>query len=358
VKALVLCAGRGSRLAPLTLTRPKAAVPVAGRPVLQQILRYLIDQGFREIGIVVAPGQEGYLNPGPLPSGVGARLITQPRPLGIADAVRAGRSFLGEEPFLLYLGDNLTTADLRPARRRFERDGDTVLLLLRPVTDPSAFGVAELEGDRVVAVWEKADNPPSNLAIAGIYFFQPAIHQAIDGLLPSARGEYEITDAIASLIRAGAPVRGLLLDGLWQDMGSPGGLLAANRLLLGALQPLVDPTAHLRDVQMAGPIWIGPGAIVERSRLTGPVRIEAGAVVRDAHLGPDLALGKAAVVEGATVADSILLPGARVTGPLPPLRGALLGERSVVMGVRGQRSTLVALSPVLGDAESLTLLMP
>jgi glucose-1-phosphate thymidylyltransferase len=358
VKALVLCAGRGSRLAPLTLTRPKAAVPVAGRPVLQQIVRYLIDQGFREIGIVVAPGQEAHLDPGSLPHGVVAQLITQLTPLGIADAVRAGRSFLGEEPFLLYLGDNLTTADLRPTKRRFERAGDAALLLLRPVTVPSAFGVAELDGDRVVAVWEKVANPPSNLAIAGIYFFQPTIHQAIDGLGPSARGEYEITDAIASLIRTGAPVRGLLLDGLWQDMGSPGGLLAANRLLLRALQSLVDPTARVADCQMAGPIWIGPGAIVERSRLIGPVRIDAGAVVRNAHLGPDLSLGKAAVVVGATVADSILLPGAQITGPLPPLRGALLGERSVVMGVTGQRGAFVALSPVLGDAESLTLPMP
>ncbi|HLO02709.1 MAG TPA: sugar phosphate nucleotidyltransferase [Symbiobacteriaceae bacterium] len=356
MKALVLCAGRGTRLAPLTLTRPKAAVPVAGRPVLTQILYYLAGQGLTEVGVVVAPGQMTQLQQESEPEGMQIHFFTQERPLGIADAVRAAYAYLGEEPFLLYLGDNLTNASLAGALQRFAQSEEEALLLLRPVPNPTAFGVAELDGDRVVAVWEKLPQPPTNLAIAGIYLFRPSIHQAIALTQPSARGEYEITDAIQALIQGGAPVGGALLDGWWQDMGSIGGLLTANRLLLSELTPAIDPTAQLRNVDLTGPLSIGPRAIIEGSRLIGPIWIGAGAVVRGSILGPDVSLGAGARILDASLQQTILLPGAQVTGPLPPLIGTVLGERASVSSLASPTAPPgVRLCPVLGDGESLLL---
>jgi glucose-1-phosphate thymidylyltransferase len=356
VKALVLCAGRGTRLAPLTLTRPKAAVPVAGRPVLTQILHYLDRQGLTEVGVVVAPGQQEWLQREPEPAGMRIHYMVQERPLGIADAVRAAQGYLGDEPFLLYLGDNLTNASLAGPLQRFASEQEEALLLLRPVPNPTAFGVAELAGERVVAVWEKLLQPPTNLAIAGIYLFRPVIHQAIAAIQPSARGEYEITDAIQALIGSGAAVGGALLDGWWQDMGSMGGLLAANRLLLADLSSAINPRAWLQDVDLTGPVWIGPGASVEESRLIGPVWVGPGAVVRRATIGPNVSLGASALVLEAALDQAILLPGAQVIGPLPPLSGAVLGERAVVAGLPLPNGpTYNGSSPVLGDGESLLL---
>lgn len=356
MKALVLCAGRGTRLAPLTLTRPKAAVPVAGRPVLTQILHYLARQGLTEIGVVVAPGQVDQLRQEPEPEGMQVKFIMQERPLGIADAVRAAYDYLGEEPFLLYLGDNLTNASLAGALQRFASGAEEALLFLRPVPNPTAFGVAQLDGGRVVAVWEKLPHPPTNLAIAGIYLFRPSIQQAIQAIEPSARGEYEITDAIQVLIQEGAPVGGALLDGWWQDMGSMGGLLTANSLLLADLTTQIDRTARLRGADLTGPLWIGPRAIIEGSRLMGPVWIGPGAVVRGATIGPDVSVGAGAHVQGAALQQAILLPGARVEGPLPPLVGTILGEGASVRSLARPPGPLGAnLSPVLGDGESLTL---
>lgn len=356
MKALVLCAGRGTRLAPLTLTRPKAAVPVAGRPVLTQILHYLVRQGLTEVGVVVAPSQLLHLRREPAPDGMQVQFIMQERPLGIADAVRAAYDYLGEEPFLLYLGDNLTDASLAGALQRFAAGGEEALLLLRPVPNPSAFGVAELDGDRVVAVWEKLAQPPTNLAIAGIYLFRPSIHLAIRAIQPSARGEYEITDAIQVLIQRGAPVGGALLDGWWQDMGSMTGLLTANRLLLANLTSAIDPTALLQNVDLTGPYWIGPGAIIEGSRLKGPLWIGADVIVRRAVIGPDVSIGAGALIDAASLQQAILLPGAQVTGPLPPLISTVLGERASVRSLVTPTGLAEAsLCPVLGDGESLTI---
>lgn len=356
MKALVLCAGRGTRLAPLTLTRPKAAVPVAGRPVLTQILHYLARQGLNEVGVVVAPGQLPWLRREPEPEGMQIQFITQAQPLGIADAVRAAYDYLGEEPFLLYLGDNLTNASLAGVLQRFGEGREEALLLLRPVPNPTAFGVAQMDGDLVVAVWEKLAQPPTNLAIAGIYLFRPSIHQAIRSIQPSARGEYEITDAIQVLIQAGAPVGGALLDGWWQDMGSVEGLLTANRLLLADLPTVIAPTADLRNVDLTGPYWIGPGASIEGSRLSGPVWIGADAVVRGADLGPNVSIGAGAHVETAFLQQAILLPGAQVAGPLPPLVGTVLGAGAEIRGlVTPTGLANPGISPVLGDGESLTV---
>lgn len=350
VKALVLCAGRGTRLRPLTHTRSKAALPVAGRPVLAHILSYLKRFGFHDIGVVIAPGQGELKRLAVAEEGQRVTFIRQQKPLGIAHGVQVAAEFLGDEPFLLYLGDNLTDDDLGPALERFHREQPAAVLSLRSVPNPQSFGVAEVEGDRVVRVVEKPQAPKSNLAIAGIYLFQPVVHEAIAALSPSARGELEITDAIAELLRRGETVMAHRITGFWQDMGTPEGLLAANSMLLDTIQTDIDAGVLLDSAQIQGRVVIERGVVLDRVRLRGPLWIGAHCHLRDAYIGPYTSVGEGSRIWNATLENSILLPGCRLEGPTFHLEDCLLGRNAVVEVRAGRAITLL-----LGDDGRLQL---
>lgn len=350
MKALVLCAGRGTRLRPLTHTRSKAALPVAGRPVLQHILAYLYRHGFTDVGVVISPGQ-GELRRLRLPNlSQRVTFIVQKQPKGIADAVRTARAFLGKEPFLLYLGDNLTNEELAPIVARFRRDAADAVIAVRTVPNPQAFGVAELEGNRVTRVVEKPAQPASNLAIAGIYLFGPSVHESIERLEPSARGEYEITDAIAGLIDEGRPILAYRMTGWWQDMGSPPGMLAANVLLLDQITPLIADGVSLETVEVQGRVVVGEGVVLENVRLRGPLLLGPRCRLKDAYVGPYTSVGEGAVIIGASVENSILLPGCRLEGPAFHMEGCLLGAGAAVEVRSGRSVTLL-----MGDDGKLQL---
>jgi glucose-1-phosphate thymidylyltransferase len=350
MKALVLCAGRGTRLRPLTYTRAKASLPVAGRPVLEHIVTYLRRHGIYEIGIVISPGQ-GELKRLPLGAdGLRVEFILQRKPLGIAHAVQVAADFLGREPFLLYLGDNLTDEDLSPALQRFQSEGPEGLIAVRAVRNPQVFGVAELEGARVARVVEKPAQPRSNLAIAGIYLFQPTVLDAIATLQPSARGELEITDAIAELIRTGRSVLAHQMTGWWQDMGTPDGMLAANCLLLDGIATSIDPGVLLDSARIQGRVVVGPGVVLEDVRLRGPAWIGANCHIRDAYIGPYTSVGDGAKIFRATLENSILLPGCRLERPPFHLEDCLLGRGAVVEIKSGRAVTLL-----MGDDGHLRL---
>lgn len=341
MKALVLCAGRGSRLRPLTHTRAKAALPVAGRPMWQHVFDYLARFGFEEIGVVVGPGQQELSDAVQRWPRQRVHVILQAEPGGIAHAVATARPFLADEPFLLYLGDNLTDADITPAIRRFQAAAPAALLTLHRVPNPREFGVATLEGDRVVGVVEKPADPPSDLAVAGIYLFSPAVHAAIAGLRPSHRGELEITDAVARLLADGHLVLGHTLTGWWQDAGSAAGLLAANARLLASLPANIHPSAVLAEVAIEGPVQVGPGAELRRVRLKGPVVIGAGCRVTDSEIGPSTSVGDGAILAGVTVANSVLLPGCRLQGPALHLADSVVGAGAHVWARAGHPAALV-----------------
>lgn len=347
MKALVLCAGRGRRLRPLTHTRAKASIPVAGRPVLQHVLAYLKRHGFADIGVVVSPGQEELRTL----ADDSITWIVQHEPLGIAHAVQTAASFLGTSPFLLYLGDNLTDENLAPALARFHTEAPAAMITVREVPNPQAFGVAELADDRVIRVVEKPAAPASRLAIVGVYLFRPAIHETIATLTPSARGEYEITDAIAGLIQTGRSVLAHRIGSWWQDMGSIEGILAANAHLLDQLESEVDPTASLHQVKIQGKVQIGPGAVLERVQLRGPLKIGAGSRLRDAFIGPHTSVGEDVVIESTAAENSILLPGCRLLGAPLHLTGSLLGSGATVGTTAGHGVSLY-----VGD--DATLMVP
>jgi glucose-1-phosphate thymidylyltransferase len=341
MKALVLCAGRGTRLRPLTYTRAKAALPVAGQPVLTHILAYLSRFGFTDVGIVISPDQAELRELSAALPGQQVTFVEQETPLGIAHAVSCARDYLEGEPFLLYLGDNLTNEDLSPALQRFRTDSPDALIAVRTVPNPQAFGVAELSGERVARVAEKPKEPQSNLAIAGIYLFRPSIHQTITGLTPSARGEYEITDAIAGQLARGSTVLAHTMSGWWQDMGTPAGMLAANALLLRNLPTLVAPDIDLTTTTATGAMVIGAGATLQNVQLEGPVFIGAGSRLENACIGPFASVGEGALIRGATIANSILLPGCSLEGPSLHLEESVLGVGATVQVKAGGSMTLL-----------------
>lgn len=344
MKALVLCAGRGTRLRPLTHTRAKAALPVAGQPVLAHILSYLLRYGFADVGVVISPDQEELRTLAPSFQGQRVEFILQQTPLGIAHAVQAAAGYLRQEPFLLYLGDNLTNEDLDPALQQFQSRQADGVIAVRRVANPRAFGIAEIDGDRLVAVEEKPAAPKSDLAIAGIYLFRPSVHEAIGRLRPSGRGEYEITDAIAGLIATGKNVLAHRMTGWWQDMGTPEGMLAANALLLDAITTDIAADVSLATTKIQGRVVICPGVTLENVRLRGPLLIGPGCHLEDAYIGPYTSVGDAAWIRGAALENSILLPGCRLDAPLIHLEDCLLGRGAVVETKTGRAVTLL-----LGD---------
>ncbi len=320
MKGLILAAGHGTRLRPLTYARPKPVIRVAGRPIIAYAVENLLEAGIREIGVVVSPKTQPDVAAA-LEAHPQARFsyILQEDPQGLAHAVRVARDWLGDDDFVMYLGDNLFERGVAGLVERFRAERPSAAIALVGVADPRQFGVAVVEDGRIVRLVEKPKEPPSNLAVAGVYAFTPEIHPIVAGLQPSARGEYEITDAIQGLVDAGRPVLGVPVEGWWKDTGRPGDLLEANRLLLQGLTPAV--AGAVEDSEVLGPVVVEAGARVTRSRVLGPALIATGAVVEGAYVGPYTAVGPGARVRDAEVENSILeeracLEGVRIYGSL------------------------------------------
>lgn len=334
MKGLVLAGGAGSRLRPLTYTGAKQLVPVANRPILFYVIDNLVEAGIREIAIIISPetGQEvqRVLGDG---SAFGAELhyILQDKPAGLAHAVRTARPYLGDSPFCMFLGDNLIGMKVGDAARAFLDDPSVAAaVMLKEVADPRSFGVAEVdEQGNVVRLVEKPKEPKTNLALVGVYMFRPAIFEAIDQIVPSPRGELEITDAISQLITTGQRVNCSRVSSWWLDTGKKDELLLANATVLDAwlehdVQGTVCPQSNV-----SGRVRIEAGAEVVRSTIRGPVVIGRGARIVDAKIGPFTSLGDGVHVERSGVSNSVLLEAARIVD-IPRLEDSLVGRRVVV----------------------------
>ncbi|WP_041658495.1 glucose-1-phosphate thymidylyltransferase [Marinithermus hydrothermalis] len=334
MKGLILAAGRGTRLRPLTHTRPKPAIRVAGRPIIHYAVENLTRSGITEIGVVVSPDTAKDIRLA-LNGFKDARLtyIVQEESQGLAHAVRVAREWLGDSPFVMYLGDNLFEHGVARFVKAFQQDEADAVIALVPVENPQQFGVAVVEGGRIVRLLEKPQNPPTNLAVAGVYVFTPEIHEIIAGLEPSARGEYEITDAIQGLIDRGRAVRGVTVEGWWKDTGRPHDLLDANRLLLEGLEPRVE--GLVSGSRVTGRVVIEPGASVLDSTILGPALIASGAVVESAFIGPFTSVGPGAQVRRAEVEFSILEDKAVVEDVNLRIQECILGVGSKVTTRKG-----------------------
>ena len=332
LKGLILSGGKGTRLRPITHTSAKQLVPVANKPVLFYGIQAMADAGIEEIGIIIAPetGDEIRAAAGDGSQfGVAITYIVQDEPRGLAHAVLTAEPFLGSSPFVMYLGDNLLQGGIDDLVAAFRSGAPDALILLTPVAHPEHYGVAELRDGVVVRLLEKPSDPPSNLALVGVYMFTAGIHDAARAIEPSGRGELEITDAIQHLVDTGRRVEPHIVKGWWKDTGQLEDILAANRLVLDTIEASIS--GELIDSHVDGRVVIEPGARLERSTVRGPAIIGAGARLIDAYVGPYTAIGEDCAIEGSEVEHSILLSGSSVTRLAGRMESSLLG-RNVKIG--------------------------
>jgi glucose-1-phosphate thymidylyltransferase len=332
LKGLILSGGKGTRLRPITHTSAKQLVPVANKPVLFYGIEAMAAAGIDEVGIIIAPETGGEVRAA---AGDGSRFgvrityIPQEAPLGLAHAVLTAEPFLGDSPFVMYLGDNLLQGGITDLVEAFRAGTPDALILLTPVPDPENYGVAELDNGSVVGLVEKPSQPKTDLALVGVYMFMPSVHGATHAIKPSARGELEITDAIQHLVDQGLRVEPHIVKGWWKDTGRLEDMLAANRLVLDTIERQVD--GELIDSQVDGRVVIERGARLERSSIRGPAIIGAGARLTDCYVGPYTAIGEGCAIQDAEVEHSILLAGSVVCDLDGRIESSLLG-RNVRVG--------------------------
>jgi glucose-1-phosphate thymidylyltransferase len=331
VKGLVLSGGAGTRLRPITHTSAKQLVPVANKPVLFYGLEALRAAGIEEVGVVVGDTRaeiETAVGDGER-FGLRVTYIPQEAPLGLAHAVLISEPFLGDSPFVMYLGDNLLNEGVTRFVERFEESRPDALILLQQVAKPSEYGIAELdEAGRVVRLVEKPPRPRSDLALVGVYLFTPAVFGSVKAIRPSARHELEITDAIQHMIGRGLRVEAHRVRGWWKDTGKLDDMLEANRLVLSTLTSDVHGT--LRESALEGPVVVGDGSVLERCTVRGPVVIGGGCVLRDAFIGPYTAISDGVTVERAEIEHSIILEHSAIRDLGARMTDSLVGRDSVI----------------------------
>ena len=352
MKALILAGGAGTRLRPITHTRAKQLVPVANKPILFYGIEAMVSAGITEIGVIVGDTRDEVMQALGDGSRFGATItyIAQDQPLGLAHCVLIAREFLGDDDFVMYLGDNLLEQDLSAFAAAFEvaRAGDeppAAQILLKQVPDPHRFGIATLDAaGNVTELVEKPDDPPSDLALVGVYLFTARVHDAVAGITPSPRGELEITDAIQWLLDQGERVRCELLTGWWIDTGKLTPLLEANRLLLERIETRIDGSVDAAST-IEGRVVIGDGARIVNSTIRGPVAIGERTRVENSFIGPFSAVGNDCVVDHSEVEHSVVMDSSSIID-IARLEDSLIGSDATV---RRSRQKPRALRLMVGD---------
>jgi glucose-1-phosphate thymidylyltransferase len=327
MKGLILSGGKGTRLRPLTFTQAKQLVPVANKPVLFYGIEALRDAGIRDVGLVVGETKDEIRAAAGDGSRWGLRItyIEQEAPLGLAHAVKISRGFLKDEPFVMYLGDNILKSGIVSLVREFEDKKPNSMILLTPVPDPQMFGVAELREGKVVRLVEKPKEPKSNLALVGVYLFDRNVFEAVNAIRPSGRNELEITDAIQYLVDKGYEVQAHFVSGWWKDTGKLEDILEANRLILETIQSrnegAVDGASRLN-----GQVAIEKGVVLRNTTVRGPAIIGEGTEIVDTYIGPFTAVGRNCRIVGTEIEHSIVLDGSEIVDIGSRIDESLIGR--------------------------------
>ena|SRR2546427_2339674 len=315
MKGLLLAGGHGTRLRPLTYTGNKHMIPIANKPMLMYGFDHLRAAGIKEIGIVLGPLQEGIKESFGDGSKFDVRItyIDQPDPKGIAHAVLISRNFLDDDPFVVYLGDNLLKESIPKLAKEFQDSSADAMVVVSKVKDPSRFGVVKIENEKIVKLVEKPKQFLSDWALTGVYFLHPSIFPAIETLKPSWRNELEITEAIQSILEKGGRVTYHAVSGWWKDTGRPEDILEANQLVLNDLKTSIRGKVE-EGATIYGNVEIAEGTVVRRgASIRGPVAIgETSEVGEDAYVGPFTSVGSRVKIIGAEIENSIVLDGATI----------------------------------------------
>lgn len=347
LKALILSGGKGTRLRPLTFTTAKQLIPVANKPILGYVLDQTSRAGIEDTAIIIAheTGQyvKDYVKDGSA-WGIKVTYILQ-EPLGLAHAVKTAKNFLKDEPFIMCLGDNLLGEGLKKLVDKFNREKLDALILLKEVENPTAFGVAVLD-DRgnVVKLIEKPKQPPSNLALVGVYIFSPRIHDAIDRIKPSWRNELEITDAIQELINMGCKVKSEILSSWWLDTGKKDDILTANSIILDEYVKTEICGSIDDKTRVTGRVKIDRGAVVENSIIRGPVAIGENSHIVNSFIGPYTSIGNNTQIIDSSIEHCVILDNAQVRG-IERLEDSLIGKDVKVL----KNNSHKALKLMIGD---------
>lgn len=327
MKALVLAGGSGTRLRPITYTSAKQLIPVANKPVLFYGLEAISDAGITDVGMVVgdtAGTIESAVGDGSA-FGLDVTYIRQTAPLGLAHAVLIARDFLGDDDFVMYLGDNFIVGGITEQLGQFRSVRPDAQIMLTRVPDPRQFGVAELDGaGSVISLTEKPAQPKSDMALVGVYFFTSAVHEAVRHLKPSWRNELEITEAIQWLIDTGHTVRSSIITGYWKDTGNVTDMLEVNRLVLESVEPAQHGTVD-DSCEIIGRVMIDEGATVSGSRIVGPAIIGAGTRIIDSYIGPFTSVAPGCTIAESEIEYSIVLRGASIRG-VRRIEASLIGH--------------------------------
>lgn len=353
MKALVLSGGTGSRLRPITYTCAKQLVPLANKPILFYGLEAIAAAGITEVGIITGdtgPEIREAVGDGSA-LGINPTFIEQESPLGLAHTVLIAREFLGDEPFVMYLGDNVILGGINDFVNEFNAQSPNAMVLLTHVDDPRQFGVAEINNDgSLVRLIEKPQNPPSDLALVGVYLFDSSIHEAVRAIEPSARGELEITDAIQWLIDNDKSVRQHTIDVPWIDTGKHQDLLDANRIVLDEIEASIQGSVD-GSSRIEGRVVLGTGSKIINSTVRGPVVIGNDVVVEGSYVGPYSSIANGSEIIDSEIEHSVLMEGARVHG-VTRLVDSLMGRDARVVRDQSQPS---AYRVMVGDTSTVRI---
>ena len=347
LKGLILSGGKGSRLRPFTYTNAKQLVPIANKPVLFYAIEQLVESGITDIGVIVGDTAEQ------VQSAVGdgkqfgadVTFIHQDAPLGIAHAVKTAQGYLGQSPFILYLGDNFVLGGIKSYVERFVGAGDGSQILLHKVEDPQSFGIAELADGRVTNIVEKPSEPKSDLAVIGIYMLRPSVFDVIDHLKPSGRGELEITDALQGLIDGGQRVDAEVLDRYWIDTGKMDDILNANEMVLGTIDHRIEGEVDERS-RVHEPVIVEKGAYVQNSVLRGPLIVAAGTHIIDSYIGANTSIDSGCQIKGCRIEGSVVMEDTVIEDIHWPIVKSMIGRN---VELRGGDSVGSGYSLTLGD---------
>lgn len=356
MKGLILSGGKGTRLRPFTYTGAKQLVPLANKPVLFYAIEDLVEAGITEIAIVISPETgdqvKATVGDGAL-FGAQISYIVQDAPRGIAHGIKIAQDFMGDDPFVLFLGDNFLREGIVPQVKAFQEGGLNAQIILYPMDDPSSMGVAVLdETGRVTRLVEKPKQFISPYAVIGIYMFDRHVFEAVNTIKPSARGELEITETIQYLIDHGYTVGAHTLTGWWIDTGKTSDILEANRLILDILEARSHGQVQ-GDSRIEGRVVLEPGAVVINSTIRGPAIIGERTRIENAYVGPYTSIHHDCVVQNCEIEHSVVLENTRIRDTSARIADSLIGRNVEIGRADGPARTLKI---VLGDYSQVGML--